>query len=104
MDAIQKLENWIESEKANYQRNKHRMTYEEIGKEVDRQLFLLEIQTQIKRCKEEETQEYLDEAFPRTPFEDVEKKEREEFMDDNSTQTFCEEVKQNAKENTVTGL
>lgn len=92
MDALLKLEAWIESEKANYQRNKGTMTYEALSKEIERQSTFLEIQVQIIRCKHEETQEYLDEAFPV-------KQQRKTFQE-----RLCEEVQKNAKENFTTGL
>lgn len=84
MDALQKLEAWIESEKANYQRNKSTMTYEALSKEIERQSTFIEIQVQIIRCKHEELQEYMGKDFP--------------------VNTLCEEVKNNAKINGTTGL
>ena len=60
---IEKLEQWLESERANYEKDKHLFSDEKRLKEVERQIILQEVHIQLLRFKTECTNECLNTNF-----------------------------------------
>lgn len=61
---IEKLEQWLVDERANYEKNKHKFSDEKALEEVQRQLVLQEVHIQLLRFQTKCTEEFLNTNFP----------------------------------------